>query len=235
MTAMLLGLWQGLAALGLLNPMLVGTPTLIAAAAIKDGVTLLAAFRFTLFEIVIAGVIAWTLGITLGVVIGAGRQRAVVIAPLLSAMIAVPLVVLYPVIVAWTGIGPTSKIIYGSATGFLPIALTTISGVSSIDRRYVEMARAMGARRSQILSQVIARLALPSIMSGVRIGTSLLVIAVVQSEMLSATDGLGFWISYHRSLFNVGQVYFGVALVLLLAATLNAILNFFENRLRYQA
>lgn len=233
-TSAVLAGWQGAAALGWLNPMLVGTPALIASAGWKDGATLIAASRYTLFEIALAGAIAWTLGIALGVIAGAGRKRALVVSPLLSAMIAAPLVVLYPVIVAWTGIGPLSKIVYGAATGFFPIALSTIAGVSSIDQRYVTMAQAMGASRTQILVQVVARLALPAILSGLRVGTSLLVIAVVQSEMLSATDGLGFWISYHRSLFNVGQVYFGIGLVLVLAATLNMLLGYCERRLSYR-
>jgi NitT/TauT family transport system permease protein/taurine transport system permease protein len=231
-TLMVLAAWELLAWGGFLNPLLIGTPSMIVRAAMKDGVTLLVALRFTFMEILIAGMIAWISGVIAGVIIGARVRTAVIVSPLLSAMIAVPLVVLYPVIVAWTGIGPISKIIYGAATGFFPIALTTISGVSAIDQRYVDMARAMGANRFQIRFQVIARLALPAIMSGLRVGSSLVVIAVVQSEMLSATDGLGFWISYHRALFNVGQVYFGIGLVLVLAAGLNVLLNACENSLK---
>lgn len=233
--ALFLALWQGAAALGWLNPMLVGTPALIAAAGVKDGATLLAASRVTLFEILAAGALAWIAGVALGVLFGIGRRSALVVSPLLSAFIAAPLVVFYPVIVAWTGIGPESKIVYAALTGFFPIALSTIAGVSSIDRRYVAMAQAMGASHIQILTQVVARLALPAIISGLRVGTSLLVIAVVQSEMLSATDGLGFWISYHRSLFNVGQVYFGVGLVLILAAVVNALLGQLEKSLSFRA
>ena len=60
------------------------------------------------------------------------------------------------------------------------------------------------------------RLALPAIVSGLRIGTSLVIISVVQGEMLTSTDGLGFLISYHRALFNVGHVYFGIVLVLVI-------------------
>jgi ABC-type nitrate/sulfonate/bicarbonate transport system permease component len=71
---------------------------------------------------------------------------------------------------------------------------------------------------------------LPAVVSGLRVGLSLVIISVVQSEMLSATDGLGFWISYHRSLFNVGQVYFGILLVLLMAAAGNFALSALERR-----
>jgi NitT/TauT family transport system permease protein len=93
------------------------------------------------------------------------------------------------------------------------------------------MSRAMGASRGQIVFQVELRLALPAIVSGLRVGTALAIISVIQSEMLASTDGLGFWISYHRSLFNVGQVYLGIILVLVAAAISNVMLSSLENRL----
>ncbi|HTK13219.1 MAG TPA: ABC transporter permease subunit [Xanthobacteraceae bacterium] len=228
-----IALWEGLYRLGLINPLLIGAPSLIASAALKDGGTFLLASRVTAFEIVVATAIAWVGGVSLGVIVGGSIRSTMVFSPIFSAMIAVPLVVLYPVIVAWTGIGPTSKIVYGAAAGFFPIALAAASGVSAIDRRYADMARALGASRGQILLQVMTRLALPTILSGLRVGTSLVIISVVQSEMLSAVNGLGFWISYYRSLFDVGHVYFGILLVLLMAAAANAVLTQVERRFRW--
>jgi ABC-type nitrate/sulfonate/bicarbonate transport system permease component len=228
--AVVIALWEGLYRLGVINPVIIGSPSLVLAAAIKDGVTFLAAFRLTAYEIVVAAAFAWIGGVLTGVVVGANSRSARVFSPMFSGFIAIPLVVLYPVIVVWAGIGPTSKIIYGAAAGFFPIALATVSGIRSIDFRYAEMARAMGASRFQILKDVMVRLALPSILSGLRVGTSLVIIAVVQSEMLSSVDGLGFWISYHRSIFNVGQVYFGIILVLVAAAVTNVLVSALERR-----
>jgi ABC-type nitrate/sulfonate/bicarbonate transport system permease component len=54
------------------------------------------------------------------------------------------------------------------------------------------------------------------------------VIGVVLSEMLGSTDGIGFWISYHRALFNTGQVYLGILLALLIAGLANAALSLVE-------
>ena len=133
-------------------------------------------------------------------------------------------------VVASLGIGEMSKIVYGAAGGFFPVALATVIGIRAIDPRYVEMSRAMGASRAQIVFQV-ELLALPAIVSGLRVGTALAIISVIQSEMLASTDGLGFWISYHRSLFNVGQVYLGIILVLVTAAISNVLLSLLENRL----
>lgn len=225
-----IALWEAAYRLGVLNPLIFAAPSLVAEAAIKDGPAFLAAFRFTATEIVVATAIAWSCGLAFGVLAGAGAARSLVAAPIFSAAIAVPLVVFYPVAIAWLGIGAASKIAYGSAAGFFPIALATLLGIRSIDPRYAVMARAVGASRTQILTQVEVRLALPAIISGLRIGTSLAIISVVQGEMLTSTDGLGFLISYHRALFNVGYVYFGIVLVIVIAAASNLALSALERR-----
>ena len=53
---------------------------------------------------------------------GAGRRRARVLSPIFAGLTALPAIVLYPV-VAWTGIGPVSKIIYATAAGFFRLRL----------------------------------------------------------------------------------------------------------------
>jgi NitT/TauT family transport system permease protein len=220
--------WELCYRAGVLDPLIFGAPSLMLAAAAKDGPLFAEAFRLTAGEILAASAIAWCGGVGFGVIVGAGAIRSRIFAPVLSAVIAVPLVVLYPVAIAWLGIGAGSKIAYGALAGFCPVALATLLGVRAIDRRYVDMARAMGAGRRQILVQVMARLALPAIVSGLRIGTSLVIISVVQGEMLIATDGLGFLISYHRALFNTGHVYLGILLVVVMAAAAHLALSALE-------
>jgi NitT/TauT family transport system permease protein len=228
MLAAFLAIWEIVFRLEILSPIIFGSPSLIASAAVKDGWTFLLAFRITIFEITMAILIAWTTGIAFGVVAGSVPLLARISAPVLSALIAVPLVVLYPVLIAWLGLGPASKVVFGVVSGIFPIALNTMVGVREINSGYATMAAAMGANRRQIMFQVMAPLALPAIVSGLRLGTSLIVIGVVLSEMLGATDGIGFWISYHRALFNTGQVYLGILLALLIAGLANAALSLIE-------
>ena len=222
--------WELAFRAGLMNPLIFGSPSLVVAAAVKDGPTFLQAFQVTAYEMALAVAMSWIGGIGVGIVLGSTRFTGVLFAPLLSGVIALPLVVLYPAFVAWLGIGPLSKIAYGTAAGFFPVALATMLGVRSIDPRYLVMARAMGAGPLQIVTRVIVRLAMPAVVAGLRVGTSVAIIAVVQSEMLSATDGIGYWISYHRTLFNVGHVYLGIILVVIVAAVANGLLSLIEKR-----
>jgi len=226
--AVVLALWEAAFRLGLLSPIIFGSPTLIVRAAAQDGWTFLLAFRITVLEIALAILIAWSLGVLFGVIAGSLPVLARVSAPVLSALIAVPLVVLYPVLIAWLGLGPASKVVFGVVSGIFPIALNAMVGVQGIDRGYARMAAAMGANPRQIMFLVMAPLALPAIIAGLRLGTALIVIGVVLSEMLGSTDGIGFWISYHRALFNTGQVYLGILLALLVAGLANAALSLVE-------
>jgi len=226
--AAVLAAWEIVFRLGILSPIIFGSPSLLFRAAITDGLTFLAAFRVTIFEIAMAIIIAWSVGILFGVVAGSIPILGRVSAPILSSMMAVPLVVLYPIFLAWLGLGPMSKIVFGVVSGVFPIALNTLVGIRGVDRGYAAMAAAMGASRRQLLFQVMTPLALPVILSGLRLGTALIVIAVVLAEMLGSTDGIGFWISYHRSLFNTGQVYLGIALALLAAWLVNKMLSAVE-------
>jgi len=73
--------------------------------------------------------IAWVLGISFGIFLGASSLAARMAAPILSSLIALPLVVLYPLFMAWTGMGAQSKILFGVLSGIFPIALNALVGV----------------------------------------------------------------------------------------------------------
>jgi len=221
----ILALWETTFRLGLLSPIIFGSPSLVVSAAISDGGTFLTAFQITAFEVAVAVLVAWTLGIFYGIVAGTLPLLGRFSLPILSSLIAVPLVVLYPIFMAWFGLGPLSKIVFGIVSGIFPIASGTIIGVRNAERGYARMAEAMGATRLQVMFKVMAPLALPAIMSGLRLGTSLIVIGVILGEMLGSVDGIGFWISYHRSLFNTGQVYLGILMALMMAGLANAVLS----------
>ena len=126
--------------------------------------------------------------------------------------------------------GPASKITFGVLTGFFPIALNTLNGISAVDARYLVMARAMGASRLQLYSRVLFPFAIPAIVSGLRIGTGLVVIGVVVAEMLASRNGIGFLITYHRTLFDTGDVYLGFMFALALAIGVNRGLSALERR-----
>ena len=90
--------------------------------------------------------------------------------PMVSSLYAVPLVILYPVFTVWLGIGSESKIAFASIYGFLPTMLATAAGIQTIDPQLLLAARSMGATLSQRLVRVIIPAAIPTVLSGLRVG-----------------------------------------------------------------
>ena len=82
--------------------------------------------------------------------IGTSRLLSVAIAPILSAIFAVPLIVWYPIMLIWFGLGAESKIVFGAAGGFFPIALNTITAAQSYDRNFMTLGRSLGASGLQL-------------------------------------------------------------------------------------
>ena len=63
--------WEALARLGLLNPVIIGSPSLVFAAAVKDGPAFLSAFGITAYEMLLAAAMACVGGVAVGAVVGA--------------------------------------------------------------------------------------------------------------------------------------------------------------------
>ena len=92
---------------------------------------------------------------------GSSRRLAAATAPVLSSLFAIPLIIIYPLLMAWLGIGPVSKVVFGVLSGFFPIALNTIDGVRAIEPRYLVFARSVGATTLQTYARIVFPLALP--------------------------------------------------------------------------
>jgi NitT/TauT family transport system permease protein/taurine transport system permease protein len=91
-------------------------------------------------------------------------------------------------------------------------------------------AEAIGCSRRQAIFRILLPMALPSIMSGLRIGTALVVIGVLVAEMLASLGGIGFLISYYRSIYATGHVYLGILFALACALFTNWGLSLIERR-----
>jgi NitT/TauT family transport system permease protein len=227
-TIVVLTVWQAVCASGLVSPILLASPFDVYLAATRSGSEFLSAFRLTALEALAAIAIAWVCGVAVGATLGRMPMFGRAVSPVISSLLAVPLIIWYPYFIVWLGIGPQSKIAYAALYGFFPIALNTLNAVQLVDQRYLTLARSIGASTRQTFFRIVVVFALPGIVSGLRIGTSLVVIGVIVAEMLASVDGLGFLISYHRTSFDTGHVYLGILLAVICALAVNWALSRIE-------
>ena len=226
----LIVLWELLPRTGLIAELFLPSLSSTLIAGWTDAAEYGHALAVTLYEIAVAMVIACGGGILAGAIVGSLPRPRVLIMPMISSIYAVPLVILYPVFTVWLGIGSESKIAFAALYGFLPTMLSTAAGIQTIDPQLVLAARSMGATLSQRLIRVIIPAAIPTVLSGLRVGGALVIVGVVVSEMLISSAGIGYLISRYRTILDSAHVFAGVLLVLAMAIAFNAAIKWIERK-----
>ena len=184
----------------------------------------------TLYEVAISMTLACGGGILIGAIVGSIALLRNLMLPLISMLYAVPLVIIYPLFVVWLGLGSPSKIAFASIIGFFPAALSTAAGIQTIDPQLLVAARSMGATVWQRLTRVLIPAAIPTVLSGLRLGGALSIVGVVLSEMLVSSKGIGYLISFYRQSLDGPRIYAGILLVLFLAVGFDSVVQYLEKR-----
>ncbi|MFI0423953.1 ABC transporter permease [Spongiactinospora sp. 9N601] len=131
-------------------------------------------------------------GLLLGVVSGFTRLGEELVDSSMQALRAIPFLALTSLFIVWFGIEEASKILLIGVACTFPMYINVASGVRNVDRKVVEAARSFGLGRVAIAREVVLPGALPSVFAGLRLSTTLSVIALIAAEEINVTAGLGY-------------------------------------------
>lgn len=233
-----LALWQLAASMGWGVKVVVQSPESVAKALVTLATgddlwpNYWATLKATLVGLFIAVVLGTPIGLTLGLMPTAQR----VVAPFLSALNAMPRIALAPVFIVVFGITMAAKVALAVSLVMFIMILNAIAGVAAADPEAVRMMTAMGASRAQTLRMVVLPAAMPSILTGVRLGLIYSLLGVIASELIASADGLGQMIARSAGVFDLATVYAALLLLMVTAAVFNTASEIIERwLLRWQA
>ena len=185
----------------------------------------------TLASFAYALVIAYGLGLAIGVWLGAHRLSGAVGEPLLVALYSIPKITLYPVILLVFGLGVSGKVAFGALHGILPVALLTMSAIRNIPPVYLKVARTLHLSQWQTIFTVFMPATLPEVVAGLRIGLTVTLLGVLLAEMFASKRGLGFLIINAMSLAQSEEMLAVAIVLFVFAALANSLLLWMEHRL----
>lgn len=148
--------------------------------------------RSHLEMVLIAEAIAIAIGVPLGILVtrpGFKRLSPPVIGGA-SVGQSVPSLAVIAIMAPIIGFGLQSAIVALVIYGLLPIIRNSYAGINNIDPAIVEAARGMGMTRAQIARKIELPLALPVIMTGIRIST-VITVGTAELAVLVGGEGLG--------------------------------------------
>lgn len=170
-------------------------------------------------------------GVLVGTLIGRSRLLQHLIEPAIEMLRPIPPLAFLPMMVLWFGIGEASKVAFIAYAAFFPIFTTTLEGIKYVDPLLLRAAASLGASRRDIFRWVILPAALPSIITGLRIGFALSFFVIVAAEFIAADSGLGFLINDARTFFLVSNMLLGAAVIGAIGFVFNSALRQLEARL----
>jgi sulfonate transport system permease protein len=230
----LLALWQVATSAGWLAPQILPTPATVAATFVDliTGGDILDSLAISLRRITLGFAIGTVVGLPIGIALGRSARLEQYLGPSLRAIAQVPSLGWLPFLMLIFGLGETLNYVIIAKACFIPIALNTSAGIRNLSPQHLEMARAFRLRRKTMLLRVTVPGALPSIFSGVRLALSHAWIAMVVVEMLADTAGVGYLMTWGRTLFQIDVVIVGMILIGVIGFLMDRGLRHIERRLQ---
>jgi ABC-type nitrate/sulfonate/bicarbonate transport system permease component len=217
-------LWAGVTSAGLISPNKLPSP-----------VSVIKAFQYLLWDpetgrsllwhamiastgrILVAGLIVVSVGIPLGVLMGASKPINAMLSPLIDPFRSAPVVALLPILVMWMGIGETMKIAFlvlGAVVYLIPMVR---DAVQAVPQTHWVSARDLGATHWECIRHAVLPLAAPRIFDAVTVCVSVMWTYITVAEYVNAGQGLGQLIQNARRFSAMDQVFAGIIVIILLA------------------
>ena len=144
-------------------------------------------------SVVISGwLLAGLVGVPLGIAMGWWRKARWIAFPIFQILRPVPPLAWIPLAIVWLGIGDSARIFVVFIAAIVPWVMNSMQAVYSIDGILIRAAMTLGASDREILTRVVCRTALPTLVAGARIALGNAWTTLVAAELLAATSGLGY-------------------------------------------
>jgi ABC-type nitrate/sulfonate/bicarbonate transport system permease component len=231
--ALLLLVWQAVISFGYAPPALLPPPGRVFARMAEQ--LLDSSYQqdiaATLFRLFAGFAIAVVLGVGIGITAAVSPPVNAAVRPLVRVLAPLPKVALYPAFLLLLGFGHESKIMLVVADALFPILLSAYYGASIVEQKLIWSALAAGTSPRQVLWKVVLPAAMPSILTGCRIGLVISCIVVFLAEMITSTDGLGHVLVTAARTFQAVDMFVPLITISLLGLVLNGLLQLLRSYL----
>lgn len=208
---------------GLMSQLFFSSPTQVITALQAQWAsgTFLPNLGITVFETLLGLVAGSLAGMAVGLILPQMRILSNVFEPFLMVLNGIPVIVIAPLFILWLGLGIMSKIGISVYIVFFAMFIPVYTASLRLDTTFVDALRVMGASRQQIFWKVVVPSSLPSVYTGLKIGSGLALIGAVIGEFVASRAGLGHMILYASGTLDTPTLYLGIITLAVFAASLS--------------
>jgi ABC-type nitrate/sulfonate/bicarbonate transport system permease component len=225
-------LWQLGTATGLLDSLFVSSPLEVLRTALRivPSTEFLGHLSTTAQSLFLGLFIALLIGVFIGLPIGWFPRLNATFEPVIAAVYGVPYIAFLPVIIMWTGIGMTSRVIIVFWSAVFPLIINSIQGAREVDDNYLRVGRSFSATNLQMFFTITLPSSVPYILAGLRTSIGRAIVGVVVAEFFMSSKGLGYFINLKANALEMAPAFVAIVLLALFGITLVSIVTYIENR-----
>ena len=173
-------------------------------------------FYISMFALLLAIVVA----VPLGILLSKTQRTANVVLTVAGVLQTIPTLAVLAIMIPIFGVGKTPAIVALFIYVLLPILNNTVLGVKNIDKNVIQAGQSMGMTKFQLMKDVEMPLALPLIISGIRL-SSVYVISWATLASYVGAGGLGDLVFNGLNLYQPPMIISAAIVVTLLALVID--------------
>lgn len=169
--------------------------------------------------------LAVVIGVPLGLMMGWFRLLDEIISPLFNGLRFVPPIAWVPFAALWFGTGVGGPVLVIFTGAFPPCLINAYRGARYVDTHLIEAARTLGLNNVRMISQVLFRASMPSIVAGLRISAGLAWMSLIGAELIVASSGIGYLLVKGQSALDASIVMAGMFAIGVVGIVIDMILR----------
>jgi len=185
----------------------------------------------TLLETLLAFAVGSLLGLIVGLWLALTPTASALAEPYITALNAMPRVILAPIFAVWFGLGIISKVALGVTLVFFIVFFNVYQGVKEVSPVVLANARMLGASRNQLLRHIYLPSATSWVFSSLHTSVGMAFVGAVVGEYLGSAKGVGYLILQAEGVFDINTVIAGILVLTMFALLLDYIVTRIEARL----
>ena len=150
--------------------------------------------------------------------------------PLINFFRALPPIALIPLVIVYFGVDELAKTVILFYASFFAGVIVMYEGIAQTNPIFIRVARTLGATDGEIFRKVIVPVAVPHMLTALRVALGVAWATLVASELIAAQRGLGALIQNAGSFFQLDIIYVGIICIGFIALFMDLALRLLARR-----
>jgi len=192
---------------------------------------LIAQTAHTLGAVLLGWIIACTIGLALGLLLGISQAARRYVEATVELLRPLPGIAFLPVALLIFNFSLTTELVVMVYASVWPVLINTMGGLQSVAARLHDVGRTLRLTRPRLLAKVLIPAAAPALVVGCRLGLGTALVMAIIAEMLGNPHGLGYAVVSELQAMQPERMFVYVLVIGALGLLLNGVLVAFSRRM----